>query len=135
MDVGHGAGSFNFDVARAALADGFPPDTISTDLHNGSIDGPVYDMPTAMSKFLHLGMDLEDVIQAATLRPAQAIGRQDEVGTLRVGASGDVAVFELREGSFAFHDAYGNVEVGRQRMVNAQTICRGEVLAHLPRCP
>jgi dihydroorotase len=129
MDVGHGAGSFNFGVARAALADGFPPDTISTDLHSGSIDGPVYDMPTTMSKLLHLGMDLEAVILAATARPAQAIGREDELGTLRVGASGDVAVFELQEGSFAFHDSYDNVEQGRQRLVNRLTVCRGEVLA------
>jgi dihydroorotase len=128
MDVGHGSGSFNFKVAEAALAQGFKPDTISTDLHTESIEGPVYDLPTTMSKFLNLGMSLEEVILAATARPAEAIGRKGELGTLQVGAVADVALFELQEGRFEFHDAYGNVRDGSLKLVNALTICRGRML-------
>jgi dihydroorotase len=127
MDVGHGAGSLNFEVAEAALACGFAPDTISTDLHTGNIDGPVYDLPTTLSKFLHLGMDLSAVILAATARPAAVIGRQGDLGTLCVGATADVALFELREGSFKFYDAYGNMVEGRQKLENTLTICQGEL--------
>lgn len=128
MDVGHGASSFNFEVARAALAQGFAPDTISTDLHTVNINGPVYDLSTTLSKFLYLGMDLDEVILAATARPAEVIGRQGELGTLRVGAAADVALFELREGSVRFQDAYGNTVEGRQQLVNTLTICRGKPL-------
>ena len=92
MDVGHGAGSYHWGVARQLCTQGYWPDTISTDVHTGSINGPAYDMPTTMSKFLHLGMSLDAVIRASTLRPAQAIGWDDRVGSLEVGRTADVAV-------------------------------------------
>ena len=129
LDIGHGAGSFNFWIAEAMLAQGLKPDCISTDLHSGSYPHPVYDLPTTLSKFLCLGMSLEEVIEAATMRPAQALRREGELGTLRVGAEGDVALFELEEGEFEFYDAQGNRRVGTERLVNTLTVRGGKVMA------
>ena len=74
MDIGHGTGSFAYATAEALMAAGRTPDVISTDLHQLSINGPAYDLPTRMSKFLHLGMSLEDVVRATTSRPAEILG-------------------------------------------------------------
>ena len=101
FDVGHGEGSFAYQVARSALAQGFPPDTISSDLHAHNVDGPVFDQATTLSKLLHLGMDLEDVIRAATSTPAAAVRREARIGALAAGREADVTVFELRDGSLA----------------------------------
>lgn len=125
FDVGHGAGSFSFATARDALDDGFPPDSISTDLHQQSIRGPAFDLPTVMSKFLALGMSLEDVVRRATLNPAGAIRRDDGTGTLRVGAPADLAVSALEEGDFEFADVTGASLHGRQRLVNVMTFRAG----------
>jgi dihydroorotase len=91
FDVGHGCGSFSWQNARRALDDGFPPDTISTDLHRYSVVHPVVDQPTTMSKLLHLGMPLTEVIAASTTRPAAAMGHP-ELGALRVGGLADISV-------------------------------------------
>lgn len=128
FDVGHGAGSFNFDVARKALADGFAPDTISTDLYLASINGPVFDMPTTLSKFLALGMSLEDVLARATAHPARIIGRVPGMGTLEVGAAADIALLAMEEGEFKLVDSQRNVVTARQRLVSRLTICRGRRL-------
>jgi len=98
FDVGHGCGSFSWQIARQALADGFAPDTISTDLHRYSITGPVIDLPTTMAKLCHLGMSRDEVLAAVTNRPAAAIGHP-ELGALRVGGPADITV--LREGPAA----------------------------------
>jgi len=98
FDVGHGCGSFSWDVARRALEDGFAPDTISTDLHRYSIGGPVIDLPTTMAKLSHLGMSRDEVLASVTARPAAAIGHP-ELGALRVGGPADVTI--LREGPSA----------------------------------
>ena len=74
FDVGHGTGSFSFETAEAVMAAGRKPDVISTDLHQLSVNGPTFDLPTTLSKFLHLGMSLPEVIEAATVRPAQVLG-------------------------------------------------------------
>ena len=84
LDVGHGGASFSFDVAKAALARGLPPKTISTDLHNRSIDGSVWDMATTMSKLLSLGMKMEDVVTASTTAPRRA----DWPGRRRIAGEG-----------------------------------------------
>jgi dihydroorotase len=104
FDLGHGAGSFTFDVARRALDDGFLPDAISTDLYYANVNGPVWDLPTTMTKFLALGVPLMEVLQRATCNPARAIG-ESEVGTLAVGAPADVAILSLREGAFPLVDS------------------------------
>ncbi len=104
FDVGHGAGSFVYRVARAALAQGFPPDTVSSDLHAHNIAGPVYDQATTLSKLLHCGMSLTEVVAAATSRPAAAIRRSEEIGSLAPGAGADLTGFELRTGAWRLPD-------------------------------
>src|SRR5206468_8397227 len=74
MDIGHGSGSFSFETAEALMSEGRRPDVISSDLHQLSVNGPAYDMPTCMSKFLQLGMSLREVVAAATVRPAEILG-------------------------------------------------------------
>ena len=127
FDIGHGLGSFSYDVGRAAMEDGFPPDTISSDIHSYNIDGPVYDLPTTMSKFLNLGMSLEDVIRRATIEPAQVIDREDDLGHLGVGAAGDVAVLELEKGTFELTDSMQQVLMGEQRLVCRASVRDGKV--------
>jgi dihydroorotase len=106
FDVGHGCGSFSFDVARKAFEHFFYPDTISTDLHRYSVERFCFDLPTVMSKFLHLGMPLADVIAKTTCVPARVLGREGEIGTLRPGAQADLLVFSLDEGEFLLEDTH-----------------------------
>jgi len=136
IDIGHGLRSFSAPVARAMLEQRIPPDVISSDLHAGNIRGPVYDLPTTMSKMLSLGMDLSDVIAAATQNPARAIGWLPEIGTLQVGCSADIAVFELHEGVFEFsygvNDGSGSSPIqtftGSRRLHHVMTLFAGELL-------
>ncbi len=127
FDVAHGRMHVNFPVAKAAIEQGFFPDTISSDLTSGGAAGVVKDLPTTLSKFLNLGMPLTEVIRAATATPARVIGREGELGTLKPGAIADVAVFELEEGEFDFHDADGNTLRGRHRLTAYLTVKDGEV--------
>ncbi|WP_048645430.1 amidohydrolase/deacetylase family metallohydrolase [Nitratireductor soli] len=108
LDVGHGGASFSFDVATAALSRGLPPTTISTDLHNRSMDGSVWDMATTMSKLLSLGMTLEDVIAASTTRPRQAIGLPHEK-LLAVGKPAEFTIFEMEKSALEVKDSKGAV--------------------------
>jgi dihydroorotase len=110
FDVGHGAGSFNFEIARKALGQGFLPDTISTDIYQASIDGPVFDMPTTMSKMLYLGMSFEDILARS----------------LAVGAPADIALLGVEEGRFKLVDAQWNEVNVERRIVSRLTICRGK---------
>ncbi len=128
FDVGHGAGSFQWEVVEACLEQGFEPTTISTDLHTQNIHGPVYDMPTTMSKFLLLGLPLDRVVEMSTTRPAKILQKNDQIGTLRVGTIADVAVLEKREGNFRFTDSYGQHRTDRELLTAAVTIRRGEIL-------
>jgi dihydroorotase len=134
MDVGHGTGSFSYDVAERMLAAGMPPDVISTDAHQLSIQGPMFDLPTTLSKFLNLGMRLADAIERATARPARAIRRPD-LATLKPGAPADVAVFALEEGSYTFHDVFMAARPGRIRLVNKATVRAGKPMAPHPPQP
>ncbi len=131
FDIGHGTGSFSFEVAEGMLAAGIMPDVISSDIHQLSIQGPMYDMPTTLSKFLYLGMSLPDVIERATSRPAAAMGRSD-LGTLKPGSVADIALFTLEEGDFTFHDAPMNARTGGQRLVSTETLIDGVVLPRTP---
>ncbi|MBI3711083.1 MAG: amidohydrolase/deacetylase family metallohydrolase [Proteobacteria bacterium] len=124
FDIGHGAGSFGFRSARAALAAGFPPDVISSDVHTLSIGGPAFDLLVTMSKLLCLGMTLPQVIMAATAMPAAAV-RRPELGTLRVGAVGEASILELREGRFDYVDVVGETIEGRQRLAPAGLVIGG----------
>jgi len=104
LDVGHGGGSFSYPVAEAMIRQGLLPNCISTDIHVSSIRGPMYDLPTTLSKFLNLGLSLSEVIERATINPARAINRADSLGTLDVGREADLAVFEIVEGDHEFKD-------------------------------
>ncbi len=127
FDVGHGAGSFVFRQARSALEQSFPPDTISTDLHRASMNAGMKDMLNVMSKFLSLGMPVEDAVRAATSSAARAI-RRDDIGQLEVGASADVAVLRVREGRFGFVDVEGARHEGRSKLECELTLRAGKVV-------
>jgi dihydroorotase len=127
LDVGHGAGSFMFDVAERAIQQGLLPGTISSDLHQFNIHGPVFDLATTLSKFLHLGLTLEQVIARVTAHPARTFGFAGGLGTLREGAEADVAVLALREGDFVFVDAMGHRRLGHRKLVPVVTIKSGRL--------
>lgn len=110
LDVGHGKGSFTYEVARRALGQGVVPNTISSDLHRYNLHGPVFDLATTVSKFLHLGLSLMDALRRVTATPAAVIKMDKELGTLAVGAVGDAAVFRLHEDKRPLEDTFGRVE-------------------------
>jgi len=129
FDVGHGAGSFTWPVAEAALADGFRPDTISSDLHRFNIATPVHDLATTLSKFLLLGVPLDEVIAMATTAPAAALGTAGgSLGTLAVGAEADVTVLRLEDGRFTLTDSRGTAREARQRLVPTGVVRAGRSL-------
>jgi dihydroorotase len=125
FDVGHGKGSFSFRVARQALSQGFRPGTISSDLHVYNLDGPVFDLATTMSKFLHLGLSLDEVVALTTAAPAQVIGHDRALGTLRPGAAGDVTLLALREELSTLEDSVGERVEGTQRLVPSGAVRAG----------
>ena len=127
FDVGHGGGSFVFRNAAPAAKQGFFPDSISTDLHTGSMNGAMIDMPTTMSKFLALGMPLQAVVRASSWNPAENIQRP-ELGHLSVGAAADVAVWRLEKGDFGFADAAGGQLRGSERLVCELSLKGGRVV-------
>ncbi|TVR74277.1 MAG: amidohydrolase/deacetylase family metallohydrolase [Sphaerobacteraceae bacterium] len=131
LDIGHGTGSFNYDVAEGLMEQGIMPDVISTDIHQMAIQGPMFDMPTTLSKFLNLGMSLSDVIERATIKPAQAI-RLEGTGTLAIGNQADIALFRLEDGDYTFYDAQMNPREGGKRLISTKTLIDGEVLPELP---
>lgn len=130
FDTGHGGGSFWFRIAVPALEQGFPPDTISTDLHKSSRLLPNATMPVTMGKFLAMGMPLAEVVRRSTLRPAQVI-RRPELGHLSPGAEADVAVFALREGPCGFVDS-GLARLAGQRQLECQLTLRSGRVAWDP---
>lgn len=130
FDVGHGGGSFLFRQAAPAIRQGFPPDSISTDLHTGSMNGPMNNMLNVMSKFLNLGMRLEEVIERSTWNPAQQI-QHPELGHLTPGAPADIAVLRLERGRFGFVDVAGGKLVGDERLACEMTVRDGKVVYDL----
>jgi dihydroorotase len=126
FDVGHGGGSFDYTVAEAAIAQGCPPDTISSDIHvvSGNTPGMPY-LTWVMSKFLSLGFTLEQVVAMVTINPAKVINRAPKLGTLQVGAPGDVAIMELVEGEVAFVDTRNNARNGKAHLKPVQTVTAG----------
>ena len=132
LDVGHGFSSFNFQVARTLLQHDITPDFISSDIHHYNLGGPVFDLVTTMDKFLHLGMDLVEVIRRTTQLPARFLGREEDLGTLRPGAVADITVLELMNGEFPLIDAEGNTEIGRQHLEPTHVFRAGLQLRVLP---
>lgn len=131
FDVGHGSGAFSFRVAEAMLAAGVAPDVISSDLHQRSILGPAFDLPTCLSKFLALGMSMEDVLAAATVNPARAVSLS-ESARLSIGGCADIAVFEVEKGDVAFFDTDLVERHSDRLLVNRATVMAGRLLPPLP---
>jgi dihydroorotase len=127
FDVGHGGGSFWFSQAIPALKAGFIPNTISTDLHTGSMNAGMKDQLNIMSKFLNMGMTVQQVMAASTWHPAKAI-KHEELGNLSPGAVADVAVFSLKKGKFGFIDAGGFRMDGDQKLETELTLRAGKVM-------
>jgi len=130
FDVGYGGISFSFSQAIPAIQNGFYPNSISTDLHTGSMNAAMKDLPNVMSKFLNMGMDIQSVIKATTWNPAQEIQRP-ELGNLSVGTEADVAIFDLREGNFGFFDYTGYKIKGNKKLECELTIRAGKIVYDL----
>jgi dihydroorotase len=126
FDVGHGGGSFVMRNAAPAIGQGFYPDSISTDLHTGSMNGAMIDMPTTMSKLMALGLPLQETVLCSTWTPAQMIQRP-ELGHLTRDAVADVAVWRLMEGDFGFVDTAGGGVHGKKRLLCELTLKDGRI--------
>ena len=124
FDIGHGRGSFAFKTARAMLANGFYPDTISSDVHILCINGPAFDQVTTMSKFLCMGMPLSEVVKASTVNAAMAL-RRPELGSLRAGSVGDATLISIREGKFDYVDVVGEHMTGDRKIVSEGVVIGG----------
>ena len=128
FDCAHGRNHFNFRMIEKALDQGFLPDTISTDLTMTSATrGPVWDLPTTMTKLLHFGLPLDEIIRRSTATPARLMGQAGTVGTLHPGANADVSIFELRDGNFDLTDSDGHTVTAKRRLVPRMTIKEGRV--------
>lgn len=125
FDIGHGKGSFAFKTARAMLANGFYPDTISSDIHTLCIDGPVFDQVTTMSKFLCMGMPLAEVIKQSTVNAAHALKRP-ELGSLKTGSAGDATLLSIEEGKHDYVDVLGEHMTGDKRIIAEGTVVNGK---------
>src|SRR5262250_3929510 len=124
FDIGHGKGSFAFKTARAMLANGFLPDTISSDVHALCINGPAFDQVTTMSKFLCLGMPLAGVIAASTVNAAFALKRP-ELGSLKPGSVGDATILSVKNGRFDYVDVVGEHLEGDRRIASEGVVIAG----------
>ncbi len=127
FDIGHGFGSFHWEIAEAAVEQGFIPTTISTDLHLMNLHGPVFDMPTTMSKFLHLGVSLDDVIDMSTTQPARVLGRAGDLGTLAPNTVADITLLEKHDGQFAYTDSYNQIRTAREKLTAVGIVRRGDL--------
>jgi dihydroorotase len=128
FDCAHGRNHFNFRMIEKALDQGFLPDTISTDLTaTTATQGPVWDLPTTMTKLLHFGLPLAEIVTRSTANPARIMGYEGTVGTLRPGANADVSVFEMRDGHFELRDSDGDTITAKRRLLAAMTVKDGRV--------
>ncbi|MFN7924284.1 MAG: amidohydrolase/deacetylase family metallohydrolase [Bryobacteraceae bacterium] len=127
FDVGHGGAAFEFRQAVPAVKQGFPPDSISTDVHSGSINAGMKDQLNVMSKFLSMGMPLDEVILRSTWNPAKIIHRE-QIGHLSIGAIADIAVLRQEKGDYGFVDSYGAGMRGALRLTNELTVASGLVI-------
>jgi dihydroorotase len=127
FDLGHGAGSFTFHVARKAMEQDFLPDSISTDVYAANTEQVVKNLLTTMGKFLNLGLSLEEVLNRVTINPARAIG-EPELGALEPGAPADLALLKLNEGSFTFYDSRRKTLEGTKLLMCEMTIHDGKII-------
>jgi dihydroorotase len=127
FDVGHGRTNFSLRIAEKCLAQGLLPYTISSDVSNGSVRGPVFDLVTTMSKLMTLGMSLREVIERTTINAARSLNFGLEIGTLKPGAEADVSVLQVRSGEFSFVDSEGQIRTAGQKLEAAATVRGGKV--------
>lgn len=133
LDVGHGSGSFAFRVGRAMFDQGVLPDFIGSDLHSYNVCGPVYDLVTTLTKFLHLGMSVPEIVRRSSTNCAAFLGMADEIGTLRPGACADVTVLEVVETPQRLTDSEGNVETAPRHFEVRDCFRAGYRVGVLPR--
>ena len=127
FDVGHGSGSFSFTATEASLKENFRPTTISSDIHAYSALGPVFDLPTTMTKMLLLGLPLEKIVELTTIAPARAISKLEEMGSLKPGSPADIAVFDLVQGEFSLVDSQGDIRKATQKIVPVLALRHGRI--------
>jgi dihydroorotase len=125
FDIGHGKGSFAFKTTRAMLANGFEPDTISSDVHALCINGPAFDQVTTMSKFLCMGMPLYDVVKCSTVNAGLMLKRP-EYGSLKVGSLGDATILTVKEGKFDYVDVVGEHLIGDKKITSEGVVLKGK---------
>ena len=125
FDIGHGMGSFAFKTARAMLANGFQPDTISSDVHTLCINGPAFDQVTTMSKFLCMGMSLEGRGRAASTVNAAVALKRMELGSLKPGSAGDATILTVKDGKFDYVDVVGEHLTGDKRILSEGVVMHG----------
>jgi dihydroorotase len=130
FDVAHGGASFGWKSAEAGFAAGFRPDMISSDLHQLNYFPPNVDLTETMSKMLHVGMEISDIVRAVTSTPAEAIRMEGQVGTLKPGAFADLALFEIADGEFTMTDTHGESRTARRKFKHVLTVANGELLPH-----
>jgi dihydroorotase len=133
FDIGHGKGSFAFKTARGMLANGFYPDTISSDVHALCINGPAFDQLTTLSKFLCMGMPLDDVIAATTVNAAAAL-RRPELGSLKPGSVGDATILSIQHGAFDYIDVVGEHLQGDRRIALEGVVIGKRQTVSMTRC-
>ena len=127
FDVGHGAGSFSFKVIEDCLQDEFLPDTISSDLYSANVHGPVHDLATTLSKFLLLGLSLNETLARCTWNSARVFNFGADIGTLKPGSEADLAVLDLYEGEFTFTDSDGKKRSGKKLLQPVVTVRGGKL--------
>ena len=126
FDVGHGMGSFSFEVARLMLNKKFFPDTISSDIHAMCINGPAHDLVTTMSKFLNLGMPLYDIIKSCSLNASKALNRP-EIGNLKIGVATDISILKIQNGNFDFFDTMNSKLTGKEKIFSKGVVLNGKL--------
>ena len=127
FDIGHGSGGFSFAAMEQALSEGLPPSSISSDIHTYSAMGPVFDLPTTMSKMLLLGLSLQKVIELSTIEPARAIRREDSLGSIKPGRTADIAVMNLVQGKFPLIDSPKEVREASEKLVPVLALRNGRL--------
>jgi dihydroorotase len=131
FDVGHGSSHFSFHVGEQSVAQGFLPDTVSSDVTTRTLNGPTFDTLTTLSKFLLIGMPVQDVIRTATWNAARAFDYGLALGTLRKGSDADVSILELRDGGFSFTDSHQDTRQGDRKLFPVQAIRSGKLFKSL----
>lgn len=127
FDIAQGGSHLNFNVAEKCLQQDFPPDTISTDLTSAAVERRIFDLPTMVSKFMAIGVDIGKAIAMVTVNAARMFNYGAQIGTLSPGSEADIAIFELRDGKFEFEDSDGGTRTGRQMLVNKSVVRNGQL--------